>query len=47
MTTSDRIVATLIALVSVLIVVGFEAVMSSHPGHAGTTVSDSRGEPFP
>ena len=47
MTTSDRIVATVIAIVSILMVVGFEAVMPSHAGRVGTSISDSRGEPFP
>lgn len=47
MTTSDRIVAILIAVASLLIVVGFQAVMSPHVGHQGSAIVDSRGEPFP
>lgn len=47
MTTSDRIIALLIAIVSVLIVVGFQAVLPSHVGDRSHTVVDSRGEPFP
>ena len=47
MTTSDRVVALLIAVISVLIVVGFESVLPSTLHRHAQPVVDSRGEPFP
>lgn len=47
MTTSDRIMALVIALVSVLIVVGFKAVLPAHAASGASAVSTTRGEPYP
>lgn len=47
MTMSDRIVALLVAIVSVLIVLGFEKVMSLGAVSPSSEIIDSRGEPFP
>lgn len=47
MSTSDRFVALLIAIVSVLMVIGFQQVIPSRAWHGPASVVDSRGEPFP